>query len=265
MNLSQTVHALTDLDKIKNERITDVNNFANKMVCKVKSETDSKIKLIEQEYQYQKEKINKELVLGPNDLIATNDHYFNENITVMVTDEGLLWKDGNNILNPKDNISDFVKVIDMTFRFTGVNFDDYRVIDEYRVINYTKIKTGENLKDMTSLDLFQYIYNQPLEHDIRFVCIGDCHCCTAITMLKIKDKQYKTYGELMQLFGQFSNDIIINDKHYYEYPDSVLLVLRHINSLSSITYDGDCKSGQIKPVEQKLDPNIVYLNWYYDR
>lgn len=155
------------------------------------------------------------------------------------------------ILDPVNSLDDFILLIELVFEFTGCS-------------HFIKIESQWNL---TLWDLVSCIYNTPLEHNVKFVHIGYCGCnmahCGAITSINIDNNEYKTYGDLMKLFGTPVNDGYGHT--YYEYPDSVFFFLEKITELPErIHVDGSCYNGKI-PVTEKLDPNNVYLTWSYCR
>ena len=169
-------------------------------------------------------------------------------------------------LKPKDNIEDFITLIDVVFRFTGSCFDPYY---GNNFVDYVNIQAGEDCKDMTTLDLFRFIYRQPLTHDVRFIRLGYCGCnmgyCNALVGIDIDNSKYETYGDLMKLFGDTIKIEEDSINEYYSYPDSVMFSIRRINKLPPKIHRGSSCCSEVVPVGQKLDLDVIYLAWEYNR
>ncbi len=168
-------------------------------------------------------------------------------------------------LDPKNNLHDFIHLIDIVFRFTGVCFDTSY---SNTFTNYIDIQQGSDTK-MDTLGLIRWIYDQPLEHDVRFVGLSTCGCnmghCGALTGIDISNTKYQTYGDLMKLFGDPIKPEEDPEKEYYGYPDSVIFRICKMNELPSMMFGGDSCHSKLVPVTQTLDPNITYLTWEYIR
>lgn len=141
--------------------------------------------------------------------LVINTHHFSEGVTLTIHDSKSSWtidrenqrfKYGTAIdfcgqisqkagtLDPVNSFDDFVLLIKLVFEFTGCEG--------------LKIESQQNL---TQWDIINHIYNTPLEHHVRFVHVGRCGCnmghCSEIVSVTIDNKDYKTYGDLMALFG----------------------------------------------------------------
>lgn len=156
-------------------------------------------------------------------------------------------------------MEDFILLIDIVFRFTGVCFD----------VSYTGEFTDYFNKNkepnMDTLEIIQFIYKQPLERKVKFIHMQTCGCnmgyCGAITGVDVDNNEYKTYGDLMALFG---DNLIIADKNYYGYPDSVMFSIRTAKLPKSIHSGETCYSEKI-PLNISLDPDTEYLEWQFCR
>lgn len=231
---------------------------------------------IEKEHNTIMENLSQiQTVVGNNELVATGTHHFQKGLTLIVTGDEWKWiyssdKSGSQTnqkyLDPTNSIENFVNLIDIVFRFTGVCFD---ISYSHTFDDCIQIKTGEDMKTMTTLELIRWIYDRPLEHKVRMVHLATCGCnmghCGAIVGIEIDETEYQTYGDLMKLFGGPIRPKEDPDNEYYGYPDSVCLSIRYIYDLPSSIYDGNSCYSKRVPVTQTLDPNITYLSWEYSR
>ncbi len=210
--------------------------------------------------------------IGPNQLVATHQHHFSAGspvlITLIITGDKWKWKikgiqKDEMILDPKNNLDDFIHLIDIVFRFTGVCFDTSY---SNTFTNYIDIQQGSDM-GMDTLGLIRWIYNQPLEHDIKFIQLSTCGCnmghCGALTGIDISDVRHRTYGDLMKLFGDPIKPEEDPDNEYYAYPDGSIFRISKIDKLPSKMFGGDSCHNEQVPVLRTLDPNISYLAWDY--
>ena len=87
------------------------------------------------------------IMLNSNQIIIINKHHFNENVTLVIDDKGWKWlvpdkHDKIKILDPVNSLDDFVKLINIVFRFTGVSFCEYsgKYISNFDIKNSTDKK-----------------------------------------------------------------------------------------------------------------------------
>lgn len=131
---------------------------------------------------------------------------------------------------------------------------------------------GDGLDDIESKQaLIDLIYSQPLEHRVKFINVQTCGSTqlghdSEVCWIHIFEKDYKTYGDVMSRFGHREGNREKGEVEYYSYPDSVWLFLKHVTKLpESIHEKGEICSKKKVPCEIKLDPNTVYLTYFYDR
>jgi hypothetical protein len=170
---------------------------------------------------------------------VTSLHHFCKGIELTIHNGKLKWKikkDNIKTLDPANSLDDFIESIIFAFIFTGIS---------------ECIKS----EDITVGSIIKCIYNTALEQKVKFIRIGRCGCnmghCSAVLSAKVDDNEYKTYGDVMTLFG-------------CEYPDSVWLTLERITEIPEIHEDENCYKPKILATE-KLDPNIIYLAWGWTR
>jgi hypothetical protein len=216
--------------------------------------------------------------------IITNKHHFCEGITLTIKDGKLTWSvdrdaqkykygtvplhipyaDRHGILDPKNSLDDFIKLLNLVFEFTGTLTYNKRENNAW-VAHLTK-----NLQisdpDLSTKSVVETIYNTPLEHEVKFVEVSHCGCnmghCGAITGVDVDSHTYKTYGEVMALIG---TQAIVDDFTYYEYPDSVLLDLEKATEFPDEIHDGYSCCYPKKKLDNVWDPNTVYLSYGFSR
>lgn len=191
---------------------------------------------------------------------VTNSHHFCEEVKLQISNTSMYWNVANSILDPKNVIEDFVLSLYTAFIFIGTLTDMYYTND----IKDLLIESDQNL---TMGDIIKFIYDYPLEQNIKFVSMDYCGCnmgnCSQLVGINIDDIEYKTYGDVMALFGMcFKHP---NGNIYYEYPDSVLLRLEQITKLPNIIYERNNSHDKEIRVTEQLDPNIIYLSYGYSR
>lgn len=205
----------------------------------------------------------------------TNSHHFSKGVELTINEGKLVWNvdwvqqkykfgswpfkpivsklDGT--LDATNSLDDFIMKIQLIYEFTGLDNDwlDY----------YFKIESDDKIHVYDIIDL---IYKEPLEHKVKFVCIGHCGCnmghCDAVTGIYIDPKEYQTYGDLMALFG---DEVEENGFTHYTYPDSVHFSLERIKELPNNIHDGSSCYSKLVPVTETLDPEVVYLAWSFGR
>ena len=220
--------------------------------------------------------------------IVTNKHHFCKGVTLSIQNDKLSWKvdrdmqkykygtykygtcgfiqsDRDGQLDPQ-KLDDFILLIELIFEFTGsLTYCKYEN-KKYNVMLTDHLQIVSD-QDLTQYDIVKCIYDTPLEHSVKFIRIGHCGCnmghCGAITGISIDDKEYKTYGDVMALFG---DETITEDGNtYYEYPDSVLLTLEQITQLPDKIHSTWYCGSDKKIVTESLDQNIIYLSYSYGR
>lgn len=149
--------------------------------------------------------------------------------------------------DPKNSMDDFVKLLNLIFEFTGCWYES-EIIDGY----------------VSRKEVLEHIYKTPLEQKVKFVSIGHCGCnmghCGAVTGIEIKE--YKTYGDIMELFSGGYKD---EDESFYEYPDSVWIFIERIIELPKKIHSGQTCYSELIDTPCKLDDNQVYVSWSYSR
>jgi hypothetical protein len=176
------------------------------------------------------------------------------------------------IIDPQNSIDEFVEALKLAFMFTGtICMTDFnRQRGEYvkELCNKLKIES-ETYRD--SFDIVKFIYDYPLEKQIKFVRISECCCnmghCGAIIKVDVNEKIYTTYGQIMALFEHDEGDYVspkVNLETCYEYPGSVWFCLKKITTLPLVHEHNSCHNKQIE-VQHKLDENTVYLAYGYSR
>lgn len=210
--------------------------------------------------------------------IVTNSHHFCKGIKLTINNETkeLIWSinteqqkykygtvqifnsqvDG--IIDPKRSISEFVLLLTCIFEFIGVNPKRYLKSDSMSNFDYVKI--------------LKRIYDQPLEHQVKFVHIGTCGCnmghCGAVTGIDVSESEYRTYGDLMRLFGDetwIDQDLPKSeDNVYYEYPDCVHFWLEQITEFPKVHQGGLCGNPLIDS-DITMEKDVVYLAWGFSR
>jgi len=210
--------------------------------------------------------------------IITNNHHFCEGIVLTLQNGNLKWSIDSNkqkfkygtgvrsgasefrdgVLDPKNNLDDFIKLLNLVFEFTGTITN---ICYNKTLISPLQISDS----NLSTKNVVEMIYNMKLEHEIKFVKISTCGCnmgyCSAVTGVNIKSKTYKTYGEVMSIFGY---EATIDGFTYYEYPDSVLLNLNRITEIPSEIIDYKTHN-PIKNENIKLDQDTVYLSYAFSR
>lgn len=204
--------------------------------------------------------------------IVTNHHHFSRGVKLIIENGYPKWYDDakkqrgkygtdaarnpkfDGLLEPSKNIDDFVTLINLIYEFTGCEPDTYFKIDSKEKIN--------------NQDIIYYIYRCPLEQKINFVSIKHCGCnmghCDAVIKYHISNKKYETYGDLVKYFSHDNELTDNNGSKYYEYPDSVWFSVEKIDALPDKIHQDYCRGNVIK-VEEKLNPEKVYLSWSFGR
>lgn len=187
----------------------------------------------------------------------TNLHNFCEGYALTIKNDKPEWclrrknQRVEEILNPIHSIDDFIKIIHTAFSFTRA----------------PETLTIENEQKLTKWNVIDYIYNTPLEYNVTFVRIDKCDCnfehCSTVVGINVDQNEYKTYGDVFKLFGVAITDE--NGHTYYEYPDSTYLYLQQIYNLPKKVHEGgSCNNNKIN-VTEKMDPNKIYISWYYNK
>lgn len=216
-----------------------------------------------------------------NKIRVTNPHHFSKGVTVEIdtVTKKVTWTVDENeqrfkygtirtipgektyTLNPEDSIEDFINLLTLAFEFTGCCYHGFKT-------------EGGQIIDQEIIDA---IYATPLEHDIKLVFLQTCGCnmghCDAIVGINEPKESPKTYGEVMKILGDPSR----NDQplKYYEYPDSVWMILERIYNLPKIhkgnIASGDhwenntCYSNEMVESDIKVDDSTIVLSFYYTR
>lgn len=153
------------------------------------------------------------------------------------------------VLNPEKSREDFIHLLELIFEFTGTGAE------------YLKIENGDNVNKW---DIVESIYNTPLEHNIQLIHISHYDCnmghCSGINDASIDEREYKTYGDVMELFGNKVEDK--NGRIYYAYPDSAWL---HIKETTGEKHVGCYCVNKGVPITEKLNSDKIYLLWGYGR
>jgi hypothetical protein len=175
------------------------------------------------------------------------------------------------ICDPDNSIDDFVESLNQAFRFTGTLSITTCKNGKWEKEMYGKLYI-ESKTNIDTLDIVKFIYDYPLEKQIKFIRIGRCGCnmgyCDAITGVDIDNTTYKTYGQVMALFEHDEGDYVSPNgklEMCYEYPDSVMLGLERIVTLPLQIHEKHSCLGKQVDVQDKLDSNIVYLSYGYSR
>ncbi len=234
---------------------------------------DIKKKLMNEKQKKLHDIQNRDIILRPNDIVATGTGTMNKNITLYINTNTnkFIWQiknldptqsdptkpDQTKILNPA-NLNDFITLIYTVFTFTR---DCFELSAGNTFSNNIDTRSGSN-QPTTTLNLIKMIYEQPLEHNFKLVHIRECKCnmghCAAHIGIDIDTTKYKTYGHLMSVFGY---PIEVDNYKYYGQYDDDYLCIEQIYELPDTIYDGiSCYSKKI-PVVQKLDPNVTYIRY----
>lgn len=215
---------------------------------------------------------------------VTNSHHFCEGVELFIDGDNHQWKvdkisqklkygtcplgkqsdETDGILNPQNNVTDFIKLLNLAFEFTGCLTNRGKIYNQLEIS-----KEGVTTKDVVEL-----IYNKKLEHKVGFVCLSQCGCnmghCDVITGVHYCSDEMKTYGDVMSLFGY---PVVVDGFTYFEYPDSVLLSLEKVDGsiVTSQVYERfthkptsiRCECGECE--NPTFDPDTIYLSYEYGR
>jgi len=191
--------------------------------------------------------------------IIKSNHHFNTNVHIVVNDDlDILHIYCNNKDYMRcDSSDDFIKKLQIIFRFTGIDlYPDNKWSKEYVPFGESITKDDKQMDYESLKKLINNIYNLPLDFDFKFINSGICGCnmghCSTVIGYNLDNSNYTKYGQIMRKFG-------------LEYPDSVLLFIEKIDELESEYPVGWCSNKQKVKNDIVLDPNIVYLTWYYNR
>lgn len=164
-------------------------------------------------------------------------------------------KDGTKIKFDHEDIDDFMKELDLVFRFTGGG------------PSQLKVQNG------TVEEVYSALYSIPIRENIQFVRLGRCGCnmgnCGALQSIDFIQNCTR-FEEIIREFGYLSSDCIDDDNiisenvfSFYQYPDSVILYIEQLDRQQELY-----KNGCYKPasnVDLELDPNKKYISFSYCR